>query len=434
VRNAAYKILGTRFFATIPMSQIQHKATKAHIIAASKQLPPYIKPAPTINTQRISFLNTFIDDPINSFKSRGVYTKFKAEIDRKIAEGYEGKIIFSVASEGNHSQGAAKASAYFAGWLKENHPKITLECNIYMPSSSPEQKRNKTEEIGQGYANVITIEGIFDDAKRQAQKDIQSKEAAFFVSPFDDPYIVTGHGSVFPTVRDDFDYVVTGLGGGGLTAGAAAYFKDGTTKIIGVQPAWVPSMVAALCKEEPIELDSKFMQECFAQTNAPDFMKADGAIIARAGDWTASILEHYGTRVETATPQQIAYVFKAYVNSHATNEDGSINYEKVPELAGVLSLVGLYKQPELFADKKVLCVLTGGNIAPERVDKVMEYAEQFKHFPDARTPFFDPNDTQSSLDSLKGWVSEKQLNEISKLNTIVTQVDTITHAPLQILK
>jgi threonine dehydratase len=74
--------------------------------------------------------------------------------------------------------------------------------------------------------------------------------------PFDQPEVVAGGGTVGMEIAEqvpDADTVLVAIGGGGLTAGIAAWFR-GDVRVVGVEPEACPTMHAALEAGEPIDV------------------------------------------------------------------------------------------------------------------------------------------------------------------------------------
>ncbi len=62
-----------------------------------------------------------------------------------------------------------------------------------------------------------------------------------YCHPFDDPFVIAGHGSIGLEILEDLpevDVVVVGVGGGGLISGVAAALKESRpeVRVYGVEP------------------------------------------------------------------------------------------------------------------------------------------------------------------------------------------------------
>jgi threonine dehydratase len=75
--------------------------------------------------------------------------------------------------------------------------------------------------------------------------------------PFDQPEVVAGGGTVGMELTEqvpDADTILVAVGGGGLIAGIASWFR-GAVRVVGVEPEGCPSMHAALAAGEPVDAD-----------------------------------------------------------------------------------------------------------------------------------------------------------------------------------
>jgi len=142
-----------------------------------------------------------------SFKFRGAFNKI-ANLTKEETTG--GVIAFS---SGNHAQGVA-AAAQIAG----------LPAVIVMPADAPAIKIQNTKALG---AEVVTYDRFGEDREAIVDK-IATERGAAIVRPYDDPYIISGQGTVGLEIAEDLaardiqaDAVLIPCGGGGLISGSA---------------------------------------------------------------------------------------------------------------------------------------------------------------------------------------------------------------------
>lgn len=105
-----------------------------------------------------------------------------------------------------------------------------------MPKSAPIAKVSATEGYG---AKVVLYGDCYDDAYKKAV-EIQEKEGATFLHPYDDLEVMAGQGTIGIEILEDLptvDMVLVPAGGGGLLAGVAACIKqiNPRVQIVGVQ-------------------------------------------------------------------------------------------------------------------------------------------------------------------------------------------------------
>lgn len=170
---------------------------------------------------------------VGSFKPRGAFNRVLAARD----EIPEAGIV--AASGGNH--GAAVA---FVGRA------LGIHAEVFVPSSSPAMKRDRIAALG---ATVHVIDGLYDDAQAAATEH-QARTGALAVHPFEHPDVVAGQGTMSRELEqqfDGFDTMLVATGGGGFTAGQAAWFQ-GRKRVVSVEPETSQCLHAARMAGEPV--------------------------------------------------------------------------------------------------------------------------------------------------------------------------------------
>jgi threonine dehydratase len=156
-----------------------------------------------------------------SFKARGAFNRIlsAAEWDDVPPAG------LLAASGGNHGAAVAFAAR-----------RLGYPAEIFVPSSSPPMKRDRIASFG---ATVRVIDGLYDDAQAAANER-QAASGALLVHPFDHPHVVAGQGTMSRELDDQlpdgYDTLVVATGGGGFTAGQAAWIRT-SRKVVSVEPA-----------------------------------------------------------------------------------------------------------------------------------------------------------------------------------------------------
>ena len=128
------------------------------------------------------------------------------------------------ASTGNHG----RAVAYVANALG-------IKAIVCMSTLVPANKIAAIEQLG---AEVV-IFGDNQDLSTEKALQIARQRQMRFISPFDDPYVIAGQGTIALEIlqqRPEIDTIVTQLSGGGLASGIAIAAKAlrPDIKIIGV--------------------------------------------------------------------------------------------------------------------------------------------------------------------------------------------------------
>lgn len=256
-----------------------------------------------------------------AFKIRGAYNKIKKLKPEEKAKG------LITASAGNHAQGVAYAA-------KE----IGVKAIIVMPKTTPLIKINGTKKFG---AKVIIQGDNYDEAYDYAVK-LGKEKSYVFIHPFNDLDVIEGQGTIGLEILEelyDTDIIVVPIGGGGLISGIAMAVKRirPDIKIIGAEPTGASCMVNSVVDGKVICLD-----------NVSTI--ADGVAVKKPGDITYQIVEKYVDEIVTANDFEIMDCFIDLMEKH----------KLVGESSGALSLAVAKKLN--VKDKKIVCILSGGNI------------------------------------------------------------------------
>ena len=285
---------------------------------------------------------------VRSYKIRGAYNMIQSLDEEQLKNGV------ACASAGNHAQGVALACS-----LKK------IKGTIFMPSPTPSQKVTQVKMFGKEYIEVVLTGDTFDDAFHEAIAFCEKNDVAF-IPPFDDEKVIEGQATVGKEIMEDsnepVDYLILPIGGGGLAAGLASYFKvlSPSTRIIGVEPAGAPAMKNSIEKGEVVTLD-----------NIDKFV--DGAAVKRVGDITFEICRELLDDVITVPEGQVCGEILRLYNEQAI----------VVEPAGALSITALNVLKDEIEGKNVVCVVSGSNNDITRTMEIKERSllyEGLKHY------------------------------------------------------
>ncbi|KXX70170.1 threonine ammonia-lyase [Flammeovirga sp. SJP92] len=291
---------------------------------------------------------------VRSYKLRGAYNKISS---LSIDEQKKGIVC---ASAGNHAQGVAYSCKV-----------LGIHGVIYMPAPTPNQKVSQVRMWGKDMVEVVLTGDTFDDAYAAAMQRCE-EEGRVFIHPFDDPKVIEGQGTVgleiLEDAKDDIDYLVMPIGGGGLSSGVGSYFKQisPNTKLIGVEPEGAPAMKVSIDKDEVVTLPKieKFV---------------DGAAVQRVGDNTFKIAKQFLEDVILVPEGKVcSTILRLY------NEDAI-----VVEPAGALSISALDAIKDEIKGKRVVCVVSGSNNDIGRMEEIKERSllyEGYKHYFMVRFP------------------------------------------------
>ena len=268
-----------------------------------------------------------------AFKERGALNKLLTLTAEERSRG----VI--AASAGNHAQGVA----YHAG-------RHGIRAEICMPLTTPLIKVSATKSYG---AEVILHGANYDEACEEAVR--RSQEFGMtFVHPFDDEVVIAGQGTMGLEILQqvpDVEAVIAPIGGGGLISGVACAIKETNpqVRVIGVQPARLPSMKVAIAEGKPVTL-------------SPAATIADGIAVRRAGEKTLPLIQKYVDDIVTVDEEEIANAILLLLEREKTLAEG----------AGAAATAALINRKTPFSGKKVAVLVCGGNIDVSLLSRIME--------------------------------------------------------------
>lgn len=269
-----------------------------------------------------------------SFKVRGAAYKISQLSDEEKARG----VI--ACSAGNHAQGVALSATRFG-----------IRSLICLPEGAPILKVEATKGYG---ADICMVPGVYDDAYNRAL-ELRDELGYTFVHPFDDENVIAGQGTIgleILTELSDAGVIVAAVGGGGLCSGIAIAAKSLNPKVQvwGVQAEGAASMERSLREGKIVKLDS-------VKTIA------DGIAVKEPGVNTFEYCSKYLDGVVTVSEDEISSAILTLIERHKMIAEGAgaapvaaVMFGKIPDLAG----------------KKVVCVISGGNIDVTILSRVIK--------------------------------------------------------------
>ena len=289
--------------------------------------------APELNPDADIILKTENLQVTGSFKVRGAAYKISQLSDEEKARG----VI--ACSAGNHAQGVALAAT-----------KAGAKSLICLPDNAPISKVEATKKYG---ADVCLVPGVYDDAYNKAL-ELRDSEGYTFVHPFNDEDVIAGQGTIGLEILEqvpDVDAVIVPVGGGGLISGVAYAIKalNPNVKVYGVQASGAPSMVNSI-KEGKIK------------RLASVTTIADGIAVKEPGDLTFDIVSQYVDELVTVTDDEVAAAILALIEQQKLCAEG----------AGAVSVAAAMFNKVPVAGKKVVCLVSGGNIDVTILSRVID--------------------------------------------------------------
>ncbi len=288
--------------------------------------------------------------PIFCYKIRGAYNKMCSLTTAELKRGVV------AASAGNHAQGVALSAQ-----------QLGCEALVVMPVTTPSIK---VEAVRRWGAEVQLIGDSYDEAFEYAQA-VRKKQKRKFISPFDDPLIIAGQGTVgLEIIKQNsqaVDAVFVPVGGGGLISGIAAYIKQlrPEINIIGVEPFESDALYRSLKAGKRIKLNKVGIF-------------ADGVSVKQVGKENFKLCRDFVDDVVRVSTDEICAAIKDICEDTRT----------IVEPSGALAVAGIKRW---LKDKKaqnkhphkttkhnklnLVAVVSGANMNFDRLRHVSERAE-----------------------------------------------------------
>ena len=288
--------------------------------------------APQLSDKNDIYLKTENLQLTGSFKIRGASYKIS-----RLSEEQKRKGIIAC-SAGNHAQGVALACE-----------KNKISCLICMPDGAPISKVAATQSYG---AEVVLVSDTYDDAYEKAL-ELQQENDYTFIHPFNDEDVIAGQATIGLEILDqlaDVDAVILPIGGGGLAGGVAYTIKNlkPDCKIYGVQAAEAPGMYESIKNKKISSVD-----------HVSTF--ADGIAVKCPGELTFELATQYVDEIVTVTEDEIAAAILTLMEKQ----------KLVTEGAGAVSVAAAMFNKINLKGKKAVCVLSGGNIDVNILNRVI---------------------------------------------------------------
>ena len=268
-----------------------------------------------------------------AFKERGALNKILLLTPEERRRGVV------AASAGNHAQAVAYHSARHG-----------IRSIIVMPAATPMVKVTATQDYG---SEVILHGANYDEACDRALA-LAAERGMSFLHPFDDIDVIAGQGTIALELLEQcprLEAVVVPVGGGGLIAGVAAAIKESrpSIKVIGVQTAKLPSMLAALKKGAPVTIPSAITI-------------ADGIAVRRSGEITTPLIAKYVDHMVTVEEEEIASAILLLLEREKLLAEG----------AGAAATAALLQHKTGLKGEHTAALVSGGNIDVSLLSKIIE--------------------------------------------------------------
>ncbi|MCR8725722.1 hydroxyectoine utilization dehydratase EutB [Frigidibacter sp. ROC022] len=218
----------------IPLAAFRAAAETIRGIADATPLVPSPFHSAQVGQEVLLKLETA--QPIGAFKLRGALNAVSALPDETPG--------VACCSTGNHGRGVAYAARSRG-----------LRAVICMSELVPQAKFDGIRALGA----EVRIIGRSQDEAQQEVLALCRNEGLAEISPFDDPEVIAGQGTIgleLMSARPDLELILVPLSGGGLAAGIAAAVKalKPSVRVIGVTMERGAAMAASIRAGHPVEV------------------------------------------------------------------------------------------------------------------------------------------------------------------------------------
>lgn len=259
---------------------------------------------------------------IGAFKMRGATNAILSLHPDERAKGV------ATHSSGNHAQAVALA-AKLSG----------IRAHIVMPKNSPAVKQKAVANYG---AEIILCESTLE-SRQKTLEEVIGKTGAIFIPPYDDYAVIAGQATAAKELFEeihDLDAIITSVGGGGLLSGtalAASYLSPNTVVYAG----------------EPKNADDAYRSFKSGELLPVDSPKtiADG-LKTSLGVRNFDIIKDLVKDIFVVTEQEIVDAMRLVWE----------RMKIIIEPSSAVSVAAVIKHLEVFKDKRVGLIITGGNV------------------------------------------------------------------------
>jgi len=310
-------------------STLDLKKYKSNILSAHDRIKGFIHNTPLLSSSAINKISgaqihfkceNF--QKIGAFKMRGASNAVLSYSDNKKDRG------FVTHSSGNHAQAVALSSKM-----------VNATAHIVMPKGAPNIKVKAVKGYG---ANVYLCDNN-EQSRVDTCNKIIKKTNANFIHPFDNEDVICGQATCAKEVYDtgrDLDFIMCPVGGGGLAAGTILSTKlfSSNTKVILAEPLNASDAYESFIKKTLIPVQS------------PNTI-ADG-LKTSLSERTFNIILNGTNKIITVTEDEIISAMRLIWE----------RLKIVCEPSCSVPLAALLKESKEFKNKKVVIILTGGNV------------------------------------------------------------------------
>ena len=314
--------------------------TLRDVYKARKVVYQYLPRTPLLYSQRLSrllgfdiYLKLENTQPVRAFKVRGGVYFMHVKKDDALKYG----VI--TASTGNHAQSIAYAAKLFG-----------VESTIVMPHGVSKVKIEALRDLG---AKLIFHGKIYEEAREYAEK-LAEEKGILYIHGVNEPLLYAGVATMhLENIEDqpDLDVIINPIGGGSGASGAVIVAKsiDPCIRVVGVQAEGAKSFYLS------------WKEGRLTATGKADTI-AEGLATSKAYKLPFMILKDKIDDIVLVTDNEMMHAMKLLFEYTG----------QVAEPAGAAALAAAVKLKEELREKKVVVLISGGNVDEELMKRVLE--------------------------------------------------------------
>ena len=293
-------------------------------------------PCPRGREDRALYFKAESLQPTGAFKLRGAYNKISSLGPEERRRGVVAH------SSGNHAQAVAYAARA-----------LGTRAVIVMPGSAPRVKLDATAALG---AEVVLV-GPYSVERSRRAEELAAEHGYVPVPPYDDEVLMAGQGTVGAEILEglpDVETVLVPVSGGGLIGGISAAVKLSRpgVRVIGVEPELAADARASLRSGTLVE----FSPERVSRT------VADGLRVQRLGEAPFEHVRAFVDDIVTVEEEEILEAMRRL----------ALRVRLVAEPSGAVTFAAhLFHGEELPASRLTVAVISGGNVDPDLLARVL---------------------------------------------------------------
>lgn len=304
------------------------------IRSAHDRIKPYIHKTPVLTSKSLNRITgAELYFKCENFQKAGAF-KFRGATNAVLSLlPDEAKRGVATHSSGNHAAALALAAKQRG-----------IKAYIVMPETAPEIKKKAVAEYG---ASIIFCEPTLE-ARETTLNQVVKETGAYFIHPYDNFNVICGQGTAALELLEDYpdlDIVIAPVGGGGLLSGTSITVKSHNSEM---------HVIAA----EPVGADDAYrsFNEGKLIPSVNPVTIADG-LLTSLSNLTFSIIQKNVDDILLAGEETIISAMRM------TWERMKI----ITEPSASLPLAVILNNKDRFKNRKVGLILSGGNVALEKL-------------------------------------------------------------------